>query len=193
MDIQKDLVSGLIWVGIRSVAATVVTSACLFSSSENSVVGSSGHVFDTMALEIEQLLAKLRSVNEALNEYVSTISVTSPTTALYHTLQRHNEILQDYSQELGRTKNNILAHRQREELLGSSKKESYKASSGLNRRTELYLKEHEHIRGTDRLADDAISIAIATKENLSHQRNMFTGVTSRMNAVTSILFQHKSL
>ena len=59
MDIQKDLVSGLIWVGVRSVAATVVTSACLFSSSENSVVGSSGHVFDTMALEIEQLLAKV--------------------------------------------------------------------------------------------------------------------------------------
>ena len=94
-------------------------------SSDSSLgVGSSGHVFDTMALEIEQLLSKvsqqlhfflwvivffhhylqLRSINEALNEYVSTMSTTSPATALYHTLQRHNEILQDYSQEFNRTK-----------------------------------------------------------------------------------------
>lgn len=33
---------------------------------------------------------------------------------------------------------------------------SYKTSSALNRRTELYLKEHEHIRGSDALADEAI-------------------------------------
>ena len=45
---------------------------------------------------------QLRSVNESLNEYVS--SMSTPATALYHTLQRHNEILQDYSQEFSRTK-----------------------------------------------------------------------------------------
>ena len=47
---------------------------------------------------------QLRSVNEAMNEYVSSVSASQPTTALYHTLQRHNDILQDYSQEYNRTK-----------------------------------------------------------------------------------------
>ena len=84
-----------------------------------------------------------------MNEYVSNLNSSTPTTTLYHTLQRHNEILQDYSQEFNRTKvgshgelypvhylyilvlachgvflqSNILAQRQREELLGTSRKE----------------------------------------------------------------------
>jgi Golgi SNAP receptor complex protein 1 len=61
---------------------------------------------------------------------------------------------------------------------------SYKTSSALNRRTELYLKEHEHIQNSDMLANEAISIAITTKENLSHQRSLFTGMTTRMQSVT---------
>lgn len=154
------------------------------SSSDSSSLGGSGHVFDTMALEIEQLLSRLRGVNDSLNEYVS--AMNSPSTALYHTLQRHNAILHDYTQEFNRTKNTIVAQRQREELLGGARRDRGGATgSGLNRRTELYLKEHEHIRSTDRLTEDAISIAIATKENLSHQRSMFGGITSKVGDVTS--------
>lgn len=39
---------------------------------------------------------------------------------------------------------------------------------------------------SDRLTDEAISIAIATKENLSHQRGMFSGAAGRMGAVACI-------
>ncbi|XP_064392385.1 Golgi SNAP receptor complex member 1-like [Halichondria panicea] len=157
-----------------------------YSHRDDSVDGPvrTGHVFDTMTLEIEQLISKLRGVNDALNEYVSTVSSTSPSGSLYHTLQRHNEILQDYNKEFTRTKANIVAQRQREELLGQSRRD-YKVSSGLNRRTELYLKENEQIRGSERLADEAISIAMSTKENLSHQRNVFAGVTNKVSSITS--------
>jgi Golgi SNAP receptor complex protein 1 len=124
-------------------------------SSSDPALGGTGHVFDTLALEIEQLLGKLRRVNSSMNEYVSNLNSSTPTTTLYHTLQRHNEILQDYGQEFNRIKSNILAQRQREELLGSSRKEGYKGSA-LNRRTELYLKEHEHIQSSDKLTDEAI-------------------------------------
>lgn len=74
--------------------------------------------------------------------------MTSPSSALLHTLQRHRDILQDYSQEFLKTKANITACREREELLGSVKRDidAYKSSSGLNRRSEIYLKENEHIR-----------------------------------------------
>lgn len=39
---------------------------------------------------------------------------------------------------------------------------------------------------TDRLTEDAISIAMATKDNLTHQKNTFGGITSKMNAITCI-------
>lgn len=167
-----------------------LSSNYLHSSSdgggEGQMPNNSGHLYETISIEIEQLLARLRSVNEQMNHCMSRGQggTATPTAALHHTLQRHNEILQDYMQEYNRTKNVIISHRQREELLGPRKTDGYKSSSALNRRTELYLKEHEHIRGSDTLADEAISIAMTTKENLSHQRSAFSNITSRMQAVT---------
>ena len=42
---------------------------------------------------------------------------------MLHILQRHRDILQDYSHEFQKTKSNIMALREREELLGSVKKD----------------------------------------------------------------------
>ena len=39
-----------------------------------------------------------------MNQYMSHVHTATPTAALHHTLQRHNEILQDYMQEFTRTK-----------------------------------------------------------------------------------------
>uniref|UniRef100_A0A4W5Q5P8 Golgi SNAP receptor complex member 1 n=1 Tax=Hucho hucho TaxID=62062 RepID=A0A4W5Q5P8_9TELE len=109
-------------------------------------------MFETMSVEIEQLLAKLTGVNDKMAEYTSTPGVTSLNAALMHTLQRHRDILQDYTHEFHKTKANFLAIREREDLLGSVRKdiETYKSGSGVNnRRTELFLKEHEHLRKYD--------------------------------------------
>jgi Golgi SNAP receptor complex protein 1 len=79
-----------------------------------------------MSIEIEQLLSRLSGINDQMNQCVSRGQggmVATPTAALHHTLQRHNEILQDYMQEFTKTKNNILSQKQREELLGSSRKD----------------------------------------------------------------------
>ena len=43
--------------------------------------------------------------------------------SMLHILQRHRDILQDYSHEFQKTKSNIEALREREELLGSVKKD----------------------------------------------------------------------
>lgn len=78
--------------------------------------------------------------------------------------------------------------REREDLLGSVRKdiESYKSGSGVNnRRTELFLKEHEHLRNSDRLIDDTISIAMATKENMTSQRGMLKSIQSRVNTLAN--------
>ncbi|KAI2656268.1 Golgi SNAP receptor complex member 1 [Labeo rohita] len=97
-------------------------------------------MFETMSLT---------GVNDKMAEYTSTPGVTSLNAALMHTLQRHRDILQDYTHEFHKTKSNFMAIREREDLLGSVRKdiETYKSGSGVNnRRTELFLKEHEHLR-----------------------------------------------
>ncbi|XP_046548919.1 Golgi SNAP receptor complex member 1-like isoform X1 [Haliotis rubra] len=148
---------------------------------------SSEHMFDTMAMEIKQLLAKLSGVNERMVEYTQNISMSSPSAALLHTLQRHRDILQDYTHEFQKTEANITSLREREDLLGSVHRDinAYKNSSGLNRRTDLYLKENDHIRNSERLVDDQISIAIATKENLSSQKKILGTITQKMNSLAN--------
>uniref|UniRef100_A0A674CCU3 Golgi SNAP receptor complex member 1 n=1 Tax=Salmo trutta TaxID=8032 RepID=A0A674CCU3_SALTR len=135
-------------------------------------------MFETMSVEIEQLLAKLTGVNDKMAEYTSTPGVTSLNAALMHTLQRHRDILQDYTHEFHKTKANFLAIREREDLLGSVRKdiETYKSGSGVNnRRTELFLKEHEHLR----------NIAMATKENMTSQRGLLKSIHSRVNTLAN--------
>ncbi|CAH0765013.1 unnamed protein product [Bemisia tabaci] len=97
--------------------------------------------------ESPNLFIKLSSVNEKMAE-VSSNGDMPASPAMLHTLQRHKEILQDYTQEFRKTHANICARREREDLLHSVRKDidSFKSSSGLNRRMDLYLKENEHIR-----------------------------------------------
>ena len=55
----------------------------------------------------------------------------------------------------------------------------------------LLSNAHTHTQySTDRLTEDAISIAVATKENLSNQRSVFSGTTGRMQAIASILIDN---
>lgn len=143
---------------------------------------SSEHMVETMAMEIEQLLTKLTGTNDHMSELSESGKVVG--SAMVHTIQRHREILQDYTREFRKVKTNIHSHMEREDLIGSVRRDidAYKNASGVNnRRTEMYLKEHEHLRNSDRLADQAIEIAMATKENVGQQRKMFKGITTRMN------------
>uniref|UniRef100_A0AAA9SBX6 Golgi SNAP receptor complex member 1 n=1 Tax=Bos taurus TaxID=9913 RepID=A0AAA9SBX6_BOVIN len=120
---------------------------------------SQDRMFETMAIEIEQLLARLTGINDKMAEYTSSAGVPSLNAALMHTLQRHRDILQDYTHEFHKTKANFVAIRERENLMGSVRKdiESYKSGSGVNnRRTELFLKEHDHLRNSDRLIEETI-------------------------------------
>jgi len=64
---------------------------------------------------------------------------------------------------------------------------SYK--NGLNnRKQDYFLKENENIMGADGVTNDAISIAIATKENLYAQRSSLSGITNKINNISSILY-----
>uniref|UniRef100_A0A8C4PLG0 Golgi SNAP receptor complex member 1 n=1 Tax=Equus asinus asinus TaxID=83772 RepID=A0A8C4PLG0_EQUAS len=53
---------------------------------------SQDRMFETMAIEIEQLLARLTGVNDKMAEYTNSAGVPSLNAALMHTLQRHRDI-----------------------------------------------------------------------------------------------------
>ena len=146
---------------------------------------SSTRMFETMSMEIERLLTKLTEVNDKMADFMSNLSFGEPNPAQLHTMQRHRDILQDYSHEFVKTRANIKAANDREDLLGSVRRDISEYKSAVNRRTDLYLKEHDHLRNSDRMTDETIEIALATKENLSSQRKMFHSLTSRINSVTN--------
>jgi hypothetical protein len=58
-----------------------------------------------------------------MSDYTQNIGGTSQNAALLHTLQRHRDILQDYSHEFQKTRANIVAQREREDLLGSVRRD----------------------------------------------------------------------
>jgi len=157
------------------------------SSSEKSPLLSSQNAFEGLSAEIEHSLSKLREINEQMSDFIGSNVLASGgnNPALSHTLQRHREILRDYSQEFSRTRANIRASLEREQLLGSSSDDSLRGGDGLNnRRSDGFLKEHEHIRSSDRLLDEQISIAISTKENLQHQRFGMRDISKKMNILS---------
>ncbi|XP_017891137.1 Golgi SNAP receptor complex member 1 isoform X2 [Ceratina calcarata] len=134
------------------------------------------HVFENMASEIEALLAKLMSINERMSE------LQPNGAAMLHTMQRHKDILKDYKLEFNKIRNNFAARRDREDLLGSVRKEI--DVSGLNRR-EMYMKENQHIQASDRLLNDQISIAVETREHLMTQRQTFKRIQTRLNDISN--------
>lgn len=64
---------------------------------------------------------QLTAVNEKLGEIALSEQGNGP--AMLHTLQRHRDILQDYTQEFRKTQQNYQARRERENLLHSVKKD----------------------------------------------------------------------
>ncbi|XP_033221747.1 Golgi SNAP receptor complex member 1 isoform X1 [Belonocnema kinseyi] len=137
------------------------------------------HVFENMASEIETLLAKLISINERMSE------IQPNGAAMLHTMQRHKDILKDYKLEFSKIRNNFVARKDREDLLGDVRKEidSYK-TGGLNRR-DMYLKESQHIHNSDRLINDQISIAMETRDHLMSQRQTFKRIQTRFNDISN--------
>ncbi|XP_065184116.1 Golgi SNAP receptor complex member 1-like [Sycon ciliatum] len=139
---------------------------------------------DAVGMEISQLLQKLSTVNEALNEALG----PDASSALLHTRQRHHDILQDYRQEFNKTKAHVHALQEREDLIGSVRQDinAHKTASGsMNRRTETYMKEHNHLQGSEKAADEALGVAMGARESLSSQRRLLSSINSQVTGLSS--------
>ncbi|XP_058117808.1 Golgi SNAP receptor complex member 1 [Anopheles ziemanni] len=140
------------------------------------------HVFESLSLEIEQMLDKLSNINEKMSE------IPNSGAAVMHVLQRHREILHGYRQEYLKIQANHTTRMEREELLRGSglgpSSVGSPSTSGLSRR-DMYLKENTHLQSSSSLVNDQISIAMETKEHLTSQRQHLKRFQTRMHDISN--------
>ncbi|XP_063628543.1 Golgi SNAP receptor complex member 1 isoform X1 [Cydia splendana] len=159
-------------VAFSKLGISPVTSSL---SSESMPLINSEDMFDTMSMELQQLLNKLSSINDKMGE------IAPNSTATMHTIKRHREILMDYQQEFSKTSARVSARREREELLRGS---SPPPAAGLSRRDQ-YTKEANHLHSSHILVDEQINIAMEAREHLTSQRQTFKRMQTRFNDITN--------
>ncbi|XP_047537991.1 Golgi SNAP receptor complex member 1 [Vanessa atalanta] len=144
-------------------------------SPETAPLINSDDMFDTMSMELQQLLNKLSSINDRMAD------LAPSGTATLHTIKRHREILMDYQQEFEKTSVRVSARREREELLRGA---SPPPAHGLSRRDQ-YSKEAAHLHSSHILVDEQINIAMEAREHLTSQRQAFKRMQTRFNDITN--------
>lgn len=116
------------------------------STSSASTSRASG-VFARLTREIEALLLKLTDVNNRMTSISENIRSSSAT----YTLQRHRDILNDYTKEYRKTKANVEANHEREHLFFSNSQNEKKALGETriqinNKASDILNKEMESAR-----------------------------------------------
>lgn len=108
------------------------------SSGESSPLISSEFSFDTISLEIEDMLSKLSEMNEKM------ANVPTSGAAMMHTLTRHRDILHSYRTEFNKITQNHIIQVEREELLRGSGLMNSSGGGSVSRR-DMFVKESQHI------------------------------------------------
>lgn len=136
----------------------------------------SDDMFDTMSMELQQLLNKLSAINDKMADIAPTGAGTM------HTIKRHREILMDYQQEFSKTSARVSARREREELLRGGSPTP--PAAGLSRRDQ-YAKEANHLHSSHILVDEQINIAMEARDHLTTQRQTFKRMQTRFNDIAN--------
>ncbi|CAF0763897.1 unnamed protein product [Adineta ricciae] len=140
--------------------------------------------FEGMSIEIEKLLERLSDINKRMSDVVP--SLLGPNSAATHTLQRHNEILQDYRREFERTKTNIRNMKNREDRLLNMNANNSDMTTGLSsRRQDLYLREMSHLNSSHKLIDTNLEMASALRKDLFDQKKYLLNITTKVNAIAN--------
>lgn len=109
------------------------------AGSESTALLSSEFSFDTISVEINDMLVKLSELNDKMTQIKPTGN------AMLHTQSRHRDILNAYRTEFNKITQNHNIKLEREELLrGSGLLSSNSSTSSLSRR-DMYLKESQHL------------------------------------------------
>ncbi|CAJ2656508.1 Golgi SNAP receptor complex member 1-1-like [Trifolium pratense] len=135
---------------------------------------------------IERLINQLQQVNSQMHVLVS----SGGSDMVSHTLTRHQEILQDITQEFYRLRSSLRAKKEHASLLDNFKefdRTRLDLEDGGESEQHTLLKEHASISRNTGHVDNVISQAQATLGALVFQRSTFGGINSKLSNVSSRL------
>ncbi|KAJ7962774.1 Golgi SNAP receptor complex member 1 [Quillaja saponaria] len=135
---------------------------------------------------IERLLLQLQQVNSQMQAWVS----SGGSEMVSHTLTRHQEILQDVTQEFYRLRSSLRAKQEHASLLEDFRefdRTRLDLESGVGSDEQALLKEHATISRNTGQMDTVISQAQATLGALVLQRSTFGGINSKLSNISSRL------
>lgn len=135
---------------------------------------------------IDRLLKQLQQVNSQMQAWVS----SGGSEMVSHTLTRHQEILQDLTQEFYRLRSSLRAKQEHASLLEDFKefdRTRLDLEEGVGSEQHALLKEHASISRSTGQMDNVISQAQATLGALVMQRSTFGGINSKLSNVSSRL------
>ncbi|XP_022723701.1 Golgi SNAP receptor complex member 1-1 isoform X2 [Durio zibethinus] len=135
---------------------------------------------------IDRLLKQLQQVNMQMQDWVS----SGGSEMVSHTLTRHQEILQDLTQEFYRLRSSLRAKQEHASLLEDFRefdRSRLDLEEGVDSTEHALLKEHAAISRSTGQMDSVISQAQATLGALVLQRSTFGGINSKLSNVSSRL------
>ncbi|XAR71030.1 hypothetical protein NMG60_11028110 [Bertholletia excelsa] len=139
-----------------------------------------------LELGIDQLLQQLQQINSHMQSWVS----SGGSEIFSHTLTRHQEILQDLTQEFNRLRSSLRAKKEHASLLEDFRefeRSRLDLEDGGGSYEQSLLKEHASINRSTAQMDSVISQAQDTFKTLMFQRSTFGGINSKLSNVGSRL------
>lgn len=130
-----------------------------------------------LAHAIDTMIGSLTEVKERMQTYVG----ASPSRSNEALLQRYREILFDFKTEFKKTQGAILNKRESAQLMAKRGGGAREGESEM----DTLLRERNAINSSQKMTDDIIGQAIATKADLSKQRSMFTASAGKMSGLAA--------
>ncbi|KAH7644579.1 Golgi SNAP receptor complex member 1 [Dermatophagoides farinae] len=148
---------------------------------------SSKETFDHLTFEIDSLINTLQNVNSQMDQCIQQLPNNN---SILYTLQRHQDILNDYRKEFYKLRTNIGEQLNRDLLFlkQNQTKNDYNNDDyhgQLNRKTDFLHKEHDHIRNSEIMIDDQINIAIRTRDTLRNQRSTMKAIQTQLTTLAN--------
>ena len=130
--------------------------------------------------DIEQLLVQLAEINDKMSRQMNGGGGVA---AAMHVLQRHREILRDFTQEFSKTKANLKILDERNLLLSSVQQDIRESR---NTGSDILLRERTALQNTCRMTDELVGQATGQLSVLNEQRSVFGGLSSKLTDLAAV-------
>ena len=144
--------------------------------------------YDACVADLTDLLRNFNDVNDGLSKLLAD-TPTLNTSANIYLVQKSRTAQNESQHEFRRTQQNIQAAIARNELMSGARDRSRGGEDGtdtMKGRTEQLLREERGLNHSIRMTDDVIASAVAARDSLLNQGQIFSGVSRKMKQLETI-------